>query len=180
MAELVPDSGDHASHAPKTGLAHWLHQITTWWALGGGFVFVAIVVMSIVSIVGRKLFSHPIEGDMELLMMGAAIGSAAFLPICELEDHHIKVDALTTWMSQRGRAWLDMLAHTLLTLVAAVLTWRTCLYVLETHENMEVSTLLLIPMWQPVVLMVPSFVLLTLAGLYRTQTSLHTALGGTR
>lgn len=71
-------------------------------------------------------------------------------------------------------------AHTLLTLVAAVLTWRTCLYVLETHENMEVSTLLLIPMWQPVVLMVPSFVLLTLAGLYRTQTSLHTALGGTR
>lgn len=180
MAELVPDSDDHASHAPQTGLTHWLHQITTWWALSGGFVFVAIVVMSIVSIVGRKLFSHPIEGDMELLMMGAAIGSAAFLPICELEDHHIKVDALTTWISQRGRAWLDAVAHGLIAIVAAVLTWRTALYVLETHENMEVSTLLLIPVWQPVALMVPSFVLLTLAGLYRAQISLHTALGGTQ
>ena len=82
-----------------------------WWAIAGGMVFVALVIMSIVSIVGRKLFSHPIEGDMELLMMGAAIGSAAFLPVCEFEDHHIKVDALTTWMSERGRAALDTLAH---------------------------------------------------------------------
>lgn len=177
MAELVPDSDGHVPVAPQTGPWRVLHQITTWWALAGGFVFIAIVVMSIVSIVGRKLFSYPIEGDMELLMMGAAIGSAAFLPICELEDHHIKVDALTTWMSERGRAWLDTLAHALLTIVAAVLTWRTGLYVLETHENFEVSTLLLIPVWQPVALMVPSFVLLTLAGLYQTSKSLKIASG---
>jgi TRAP-type C4-dicarboxylate transport system permease small subunit len=114
---------------------------------------------------------------MELLMMGAAIGSAAFLPVCELDDNHIKVDALTTWMSERGRAVLDVIAHLLLTIASAVITWRSALYVEECYENMEVSTLLLIPIWQPVLLLVPSFALLTLAALYRARLSLNTAVG---
>lgn len=177
MAELVPD--DMASAAPRrTGLAALLETVIGWWAIAGGMVFVALVIMSIVSIVGRKLFSHPIEGDMELLMMGAAIGSAAFLPVCEFEDHHIKVDALTTWMSERGRAALDTLAHALLAGASALITWRSALYVEECYENMEVSTLLLVPIWQPVLLLVPSFVLLTVAALYRTFVSLNIATGG--
>jgi len=88
------------------------------------------------------------------------------------------VDALTTWMSPRGRAALDTLAHALLLAVALLLTWRTTLYTLEAHENMEVSTLLLVPIWQPVMLMVPSFVLLALAALHRTAVSLQLAVGG--
>ena len=176
MAELLPD--DPGAPAPRrTGLAGLLDTVITWWALAGGMVFIALVIMSIVSIVGRKLFSHPIEGDMELLMMGAAIGSATFLPVCELDDHHIKVDALTTWMSERGRAILDTIAHLLLTLASALITWRSALYVQECYENMEVSTLLLIPVWQPVLLLVPSFALLTLAALYRARLSLNTAVG---
>lgn len=179
MAELVPD-GVGAVVPQRSGLAALLDRLVTGWALLGGLVFVALVGMSIVSIVGRKLFAHPIEGDMELLMMGAAVGSAAFLPLCEMHDHHIKVDALTTWMSVRGRAWLDTLAHALLMGASAVLTWRTALYVIEAHENTEVSTLLLVPLWQPVVLLVPSFVLLTLAAGYRVSVSLATALGSRR
>lgn len=179
MAELVPEDANNASlQPPRTGVAGLLDSIITWWGLAGGFVFCAIVVMSIVSIVGRKMFSAPIEGDMEMLMMGAAIGSAAFLPLCEMHDHHIKVDALTTWMSERSRAWLDVLAHGLLALASGVISWRTVLYTLEAHENMEVSTLLLVPLWQPVMLLVPSFVLLTLAALYRVAVSFKTATGG--
>lgn len=176
MAELIPDDLD-APAPRRTGLAGLLDTVITWWALAGGMVFVALVIMSIVSIVGRKLFSHPIEGDMELLMMGAAIGSAAFLPVCELDDNHIKVDALTTWMSERARAGLDVIAHLLLTVASAIITWRSALYVEECYENMEVSTLLLIPIWQPVLLLVPSFALLTLAALYRARLSLNTAVG---
>ena len=177
MAELVPD--DIGVVAPKrTGAAGLLDAVVSWWSLAGGVVFVALVVMSIVSIVGRKLFSAPIEGDMELLMMGAAVGSAAFLPVCEMDDHHIKVDALTTWMSERARATLDVVAHLLLAAASAVITWRSALYTIECHENMEVSTLLLVPIWQPVALLVPSFVLLTLAALYRAGVSFKTAFGG--
>lgn len=177
MAELMPDDARPAA-SPAGGLAGVLHRVVTWWGLAGGMLFCAIVAMSIVSIVGRKLFSTPIQGDMELLQMGAAIASATFLPLCEMDDNHIKVDALTTWMSARGRAALDTLAHALLLVVAVLLTWRTGLYTAEAKENMEVSTLLLVPLWWPVLLLVPSFVLLALAALHRCMVSLRLALGG--
>lgn len=176
MAELFPED-DRVVNPKRRGLVRVLDGVVSWWALSGGFVFVALVIMSIISIVGRKLFSAPIEGDMELLMMGAAVGSAAFLPACEMHDHHIKVDALTTWLSVRTRALLDSVAHALLMLAAGVLTWRTLLYTIECHENMEVSALLLIPLWQPVILMVPSFALLAAAALHQTLTSAQLARG---
>jgi len=179
MAELVPDDAP-AAPPPTSGVLGLLHHVVTGWGLAGGAMFCALVAMSIVSIVGRKLFDSPIQGDMELLQMGAAVGSAAFLPLCELYDHHIKVDALTTWMSARGRAALDTLAHALLMGVALLLVWRTGLYTIEAHENMEVSTLLLVPLWMPVMLLVPSFVLLALAALHRTMVSLNQALGAAR
>ncbi len=173
MAELL--STDQP--APGRAASPLLHAVVTWWAIAGGLVFCAIVAMSIVSIVGRKLFASPVEGDMELLMMLAAVGSAAFLPLCELEDHHIKVDALTTWMSERGRAALDLLAHLVLAVGAGVITWRTQLYVHEMRETTEMSPILLVPMWIPVSLLVPSFLLLTVAALYRGGLSLRAAMG---
>ncbi|MEY4753273.1 MAG: hypothetical protein RJA44_948 [Pseudomonadota bacterium] len=176
MAELVPDSIP-TSPTPAGGALGLLNRIITAWGLAGGLVFCVLVLMSIVSIVGRKLFDAPIQGDMELLQMGSAIGAAAFLPLCELHDHHIKVDALTTWMSTRGRAVLDTVAHALLLIVALLLVWRTGLYTIEAKENMEVSTLLLVPLWWPVLLLVPSFVLLALAALHRSVSALKIALG---
>jgi TRAP-type C4-dicarboxylate transport system permease small subunit len=178
MAELIPDDDSVVKPGPK-GLAGQLDKVVTWWALSGGFVFVALVVMSIISIVGRKLFSAPIDGDMELLMMGAAVGSAAFLPACEMHDHHIKVDALTTWMSVQARAALDTVAHALLMVAAIAISWRTALYTHECYENTEVSALLLIPLWQPVILLVPSFALLAAAAFYRVTVSAQQARGVT-
>ena len=176
MAELNPTAPIGAEPFPP-GPLRWLERTATAWSLGGGVLFCAIVGMSIVSIVGRKLFAAPLQGDMELLMMGSAVASAAFLPVCEMHDQHIKVDALTTWLGERGRAALDVVAHALLALMAALITWRGTLYAFETHESMEVSTLLLVPVWWPVALLVPSFVLLTLTALARTLLAARVALG---
>ena len=177
MAELAPGAtGEPSPFTSSWG--HWLDRISTWWALGGGLLFCAIVVMSIVSIVGRKLFSTPIQGDMELLQMGWAIAPAAFLPLCEVYDHHIKVDAFTNGLSARARGWLDALGHALLAVIGALLTWRTALYAISAKESFEVSALLLVPLWWPVSLLVPSFLLLTLAALARAGLSLRIALNG--
>ena len=75
-----------------------LLRLTHGFALAGGGIILALVGMSVVSIVGRKLFSAPIRGDMELVEVGAAVAIAAFLPLCELRGTHIRVDALTHWL----------------------------------------------------------------------------------
>ena len=93
-------------------------------------------------------------------------------------DHHIKVDAFTNGLSARARAWLDVLGHGLLALMGAMLTWRIALYAVSAKETMEVSALLLVPLWWPVSMLVPSFLLLTVAALARLGMSLRTATAG--
>ena len=162
---------EEASTPVFTGVGRWLDKLSLWFALTGGAIFIALVAMSIVSILGRKLFSSPIQGDLELMQIGSAVGAAAFLPLCELYDHNIKVDALTGWLSERGQQVLDGIAHLLLCVFAGILTWRTALSVPDVKESFEVSALLGVPMWIPVCLLVPSLGLLTLAALYRAYLS---------
>jgi len=176
MAEPVEHA--YASHVvPKRGVAQALDVAAKVMAMSGGAIFCALIAMSIVSIVGRKLFATPVQGDVELMQMGAAVGAAAFLPLCELHDYHIKVDALTGWMSTRGRAACDGFAHFLLAAAAALFTWRTAVAAIDATSSGEVSTLLTVPVWQPVALLVPSFALLTLCGLYRMGRSVLEAVG---
>jgi TRAP-type C4-dicarboxylate transport system permease small subunit len=176
MADTIEREGA-AAVVPGHGAGRWLDRAATLFTMLGGLTFCALIAMSIVSIVGRKLFAAPLQGDVELMQMGAAVGAAAFLPLCELHDHHIKVDALTGWLGVRGRAVLDTVAHLLLSVAAGLITWRTGLAVVDGYSSGEVSTLLAIPMWQPVALLVPSFALLALCGLYRTQRALRAAAG---
>lgn len=176
MAEVV-ERGDATELVPRQGIGRLLDGVVTGFTMLGGLTFCALIVMSIVSIVGRKLFSAPVQGDVELMQMGAAVGAAAFLPLCELYDHNVKVDALTGWMSDRGRAALDTAAHGLLTLAAVLITWRTSLAAVDGYSSGEVSTLLTVPMWLPVAMLVPSFALLALCGLYRCGRSLREAMG---
>lgn len=144
-----------------------LKALADGFAMAGGMLFIALIIMSIISIVGRKLFAAPIQGDVELMQMGTAIGAAAFLPYCEIHDHHIKVDAFTNWLPPAARGTLDTLAHLVLTTIAALLTWRTALQTQDLMAAGEISTLLSVPMWIPVALLVPSFALLALSGGFR-------------
>ena len=176
MAEIIEREGA-TDVVSRHGVGRLLDRVATLFTMLGGLTFCALIAMSIVSIVGRKLFSAPVQGDVELMQMGAAVGAAAFLPLCELFDHTVKVDALTGRMSARGRAALDTLAHGLLTVAAVLITWRTSLAVADGYSSGEVSTLLAVPMWQPVALLVPSFALLALCGLYRSGRSLGEAMG---
>ena len=165
---VIDESTEEASGGSASPLRRWLEFLSQILALAGGTVFLALVAMSIVSIVGRKLFSAPIQGDVELLQMGAAIGAAAFLPYCEIRDRHIKVEVLSGWMPAGIRVFLDVVAHLALAVMAALLTWRTGLQTLDIRASGEVSTLLSVPIWMPVALLVPSFALLALNAIYRS------------
>jgi len=154
-----------------------LFAVTQGFALAGGLVLLLLIAMSLVSIIGRKLFATPIRGDIELMEVGASIAIAAFLPLCELRGTHIKVDAFTSWLPTRAQALLDVFAHLLCGSAALLLAWRTGLQVLENHEYGDVTTLLSIPLWIPLSLIVPSLVLLALCSLARI-TDIFARLGG--
>jgi len=137
-----------------------------WFAFAGGVIFTGLVIMSIVSIVGRKLFSAPVPGDVEVLQMFAAFASAAFFAYCHLMHGEVKVDFFTAHLAGSKRCFLDAVGSLLVGLVGALLAWRTWVGAMSLRESGESSAILEVPVWIAQMLMVPSFILLALAGFY--------------
>jgi len=135
-------------------------------AIAGGLVFVGLVVMEIVSIVGRKLFGFVVPGDVEVLQMGAAFASATFFAYCHMIHGDVKVDFFTHNLSPRNVALLDALGSLLIGLFGALIAWRTAAGAVGLREAHETSAILGWPVWVAQALMVPSFALLSIAGFY--------------
>lgn len=144
----------------------WLLAVSKAAAVVGGLVFVAIVAMSIVSIVGRKLISMPVPGDFELVEMGSAIGSSFFFAYCHLNRGDVKVDFFTQHWAAAKVMWLDAIGSTLIGLFGALIAWRTAVGAFGLREVGESSAILDWPMWIVRLAMVPGFVLMALAGFY--------------
>jgi TRAP-type mannitol/chloroaromatic compound transport system permease small subunit len=142
-------------------------------ALAGGAVFLLLVAMSVVSIVGRKLFSMPVPGDVELLQMTAAFACACFFAYCHLMGGDVKVDFFTSKLQQRAIHGLDAAGSFLYGLIGAVLAWRALAGALSVREAQETSVILGWPVWVAQVLMVPGFALMACAGFYMAWHHLH-------
>ena len=146
----------------------FLLGVTKYFAIAGGLIFVALVIMSVISIVGRKLFAFVVPGDVEILQMSAAVAASTFFAHCHLMHGDVKVDFFTHSWAPRKVALLDACSSLLVALFGALIAWRTWVGAMSLREVGETSAILAWPVWVAQALMVPSFVLLAIAGLYST------------
>jgi len=175
MQDGGPD--ERAPHGDGFGVAgRLLLTATKNVAIAGGLVFVGLVAMSIISIVGRKLFAWPVPGDVELLQMCAAFASSAFFAYCHMANGDVKVDFFTHNLPPRIVARLDATGSLLVGVFGTVLAWRTAVGALAVHEVGETSAVLAVPAWIAQGLMVPGFVLLAVAGFYMCAYRLRVSL----
>jgi TRAP-type C4-dicarboxylate transport system permease small subunit len=161
--------------APFGPVGRGLLTVAKYLAIGGGLVFVGLTAMSIVSIVGRKLFAWPVPGDVELLQMCAAFASSAFFAYCHLVNGDVKVDFFTHNLPPRTVSRLDAVGSLLVGAFGAILAWRSAAGALAVKEVGETSAILAAPVWIAQALMVPGFVLLALAGFYLCAHRLRSA-----
>ena len=167
MAEQQASAPLHHQGIAESGpFGRLLLATAKWFAFSGGLVFSGLVVMSIVSIVGRKLFSAPVPGDVEVLQMFAAFASETFFAYCHLMHGDVKVDFFTASLAGRKRCFLDAAGSLLVGLAGTLLAWRTWAGAISLREGGESSAILEIPVWIAQALMVPGFILLALAGFY--------------
>ena len=145
-------------------------------AVAGALVFTLLVAMSIVSITGRKLWSAPVPGDVELLQLCAAFASASFFAYCHMVRGDVKVDFFTDRLPLRGVHSLDCVGSLLVGLFGALIAWRTGAGASMLAAAGETSMILSLPLWLGQALMVPGFVLLALAGFYMSVWHLRRAV----
>lgn len=164
MQEPVTGAG---AAPPQFGPAgRWLLRVSKAAAIAGGLVFVALVLMSIVSIVGRKLFSMPVPGDVELLQVCSAFAAASFFAYCHLVGGDVKVDFFTQHLRASRVHLLDAIGSLLVGGFGLLIAWRAFAGVLSVKESGETTMILGWPLWIGQLPMVPGFLLLGLAGLY--------------
>lgn len=147
-------------------------------AIGGGLILVGLVVMSVVSIVGRKTLGFVVPGDVEVLQMLAACAAASFFPYCHLRHGDVKVDFFTHRLPLQTLRVIDGIGSLLVGLFGALLAWRTWAGAMSLKEAGETSMILAWPTWIPQALMVPGFALLAVAGLYLFVHQLRMAYRG--
>lgn len=152
---------------------HYLIMAGKAMAISGGVLFLALIAMSLVSIIGRKLGFGSVNGDIELMQAGTAVAATAFLPYCTLLGEHIKVDFFTENMRDSLKRPIDGVAEVLFAIVACILAWRTILSAIATHESQEVTTLVSLPLWIPTALLVPGLVLMAVCAIYRAYAHFH-------
>lgn len=157
-----------SNNTPNRGVDRALQRLCDASATIGGVVLVAIACVTVVSVVGRAFFSHPILGDVELVQLGCAVVVASFLPYTQFRHANIIVDFFTTGTSEKTQSWLDAFGTLLYTLVLGLVAWRVAVGGIDIKANQETSMLMALPLWIPYMLMVPGLVLCSVIGLVQT------------
>lgn len=140
------------------------------WAVLGGVVLLAVMLMTVVSVVMRATLGAPILGDYELVELGTAIGTFAFLPYCHQAGGNVLVDVFTNRAPEWVKGALGALSSLILLIIAAVLLWRMTLGGYDFYQYHETTTNLGIPRWwafPPILISLALLVLVALVVLTR-------------
>ncbi len=148
-----------------TGAAGTVHRLVTAWAVAGGLVLLALVLVNVVSVAGAALLATPFPGDVELTEMGVAVAAFAFLPYCQLVGANVVADIFTARASPRTRARLAVLGDLAALGFALLLLWRMSLGMLDQRAYGYTTAILQIPVWWAFVPILVSLALLAVAAL---------------
>ncbi|WP_238947764.1 TRAP transporter small permease [Caldimonas brevitalea] len=142
-----------------------MHRTALVFALAGGGAACAVALLTTASIVGRVGWSAPIAGDVELTQFGTALCISLCLPWCQLRSANIIVDFFTARASSRVQRRLDALGALLLSVMMALLAWRTAAGAVAVREAHETSMILGLPMWAVYAVLAPGFALTVVVAL---------------
>ncbi len=148
-----------AQHAGAFGLAR---KAIHGWALMGGLMLLAVVLMNVVSVIGGVVWK-PFPGDFELTEIGVAVAAFAFLPYCQLEGANVTADIFTARASPAALAFFRRLAAIVALAFSLLLLWCMFQGMASQREYGYTTAILQFPIWLAFLPILLSLVLLALA-----------------
>lgn len=112
----------------------------------GLFALTALAIVTMLDIAGREIFGAPISGFSDIADMIVVFAAASCFPISLVERHHVSVRFLGK-LNWRLRESLDLLGHSLMLAVFAVMCWQVALYALDVYRSGQTTWLIRIPVW---------------------------------
>ena len=124
-----------------------LLNVSRFFAYVGGAVLGLMVLFVTVDVVGRYVFSHPLKGDYELLVLGAGIVGSFGLAYCMITESNIRIDIATSHLPKRVRGILNIIAYLFGSIFWGLISWRSTLFAIKYMETNRISGMLPIPIY---------------------------------
>ncbi|MBV7407502.1 TRAP transporter small permease [Maritimibacter sp. DP1N21-5] len=126
---------------------HFFLTLSRLLAIAGGFVLSILILIVVVSIVGRETGLGAIKGDYELVEAGMAFAIFAFLPYAHLTGAHATVDIFTDWLGDRSQRLLSVVIDAVFAVVLIIIAWKLYDGMLSKLSSGQTTLLLQFPVW---------------------------------
>lgn len=131
-----------------------LYRLETWLALAGGATVLALVVLAVIQIVGRKIFNAPVLGYIDLVEQAMAVFAFLGIAYCQRLGGHIRMDILVGRLEGRMLWAFEWLSVAIMFALSLLLTYGSWLHFRRAYDIGDSSIDIAIPLW-PAKLMVP-------------------------
>jgi TRAP-type C4-dicarboxylate transport system permease small subunit len=116
-------------------------------ALTGGAILLGLSGLVTTSVVLRVLTGAGIDGDFEVVQLGAALAAFCLFPLCLAIRGNIFVDTFTTRLPPRWNAVLDGIWDVLFGLIALVIAMRMVVGAMDQLASKTTLMVLAVPTW---------------------------------
>lgn len=108
---------------------------------GAGFLAV-MMLLTVVDVVGRRLFNHPQRGTLELSELMLIRSISLSIAHAELQRMHIKIDLVVERFRPRLQHVTDGIMYVFCLVTSVLLTWQLCVDALaQWHSGLTTGTL---------------------------------------
>ena len=150
-------------------------------ALIGGAVLLLMVVMTILSVIGRGINAYglgPIPGDFELVEFGSAFVIFWILPWAQISNGHVAVDVLARHFPKSFNRIILVISQVLILVMAVFIARQLTLGFWDKFQYGEMSFILMMPVWWGYLAALPgAYLWVIVAGLTLTQAVLGNPIG---
>ena len=184
-----PCAGRPPPNPDATSMHTFITRLARGFAILGGLVLSAVIVMTCLSIAGRSLGSMlhgdlvqsvapgpanallgagvgPIGGDFELVEAGVAFAIFAFLPLCQLAGAHASVDIFTSRLPLRINRALRTVIEAVFAAVLVLIAVQLFAGMESKRSSGQTSFLLQYPVWWGYLVCVPGAAAAALVSIY--------------
>ncbi len=123
-------------------------------ALVGGIVILALMLLAVSQILGRKIFNLPVPGFIDWVEQSMAVFSFLGVAYCHRLGGHIRMDILVSQLKGRALWGAELLSSLVMLFLISCLTYGSWLHFLRAYNNGDSSIDIALPLW-PAKFLVP-------------------------
>ena len=110
-------------------------------------ILVAMMLFTVINVILRSFFNHPIPGDVELIEVAMVCTSFLGLAWCAIKERHIRVDLLVQFFPQKAQGIVELIGYIGALGATIIISWQSVNEGLANKEMNRLTASLGIPVY---------------------------------